>query len=42
MPLDRDIEFGIELKPGTALIYKTPFRMTTTELAELKEHLWSC
>jgi hypothetical protein len=27
----------IELKPGTVSIYKTPFRMTTTELAELKE-----
>jgi hypothetical protein len=29
----------IELKPGTSLIYKTPFRMTTPELAELKEHI---
>jgi hypothetical protein len=29
----------IELKPGTAPIYKTPFRMTTLELAELKEHI---
>jgi hypothetical protein len=29
MPPDRDIEFVIELKPGTAPIYKTPFRMTT-------------
>jgi hypothetical protein len=27
------------LKPGTAPIYKTPFRMTTPELAELKEHI---
>jgi hypothetical protein len=27
----------IELKPSTAPIYKTPFRMTTLELAELKE-----
>jgi hypothetical protein len=36
---DRDIEFVIELKPGTAPIYKTPFRMTTPELAELKEHI---
>jgi hypothetical protein len=33
MPPDRDIEFVIELKPGTAPIYKTPFRMTTLELA---------
>jgi hypothetical protein len=27
----------IELKPGTTPIYKTPFRMTTRELGELKE-----
>jgi hypothetical protein len=39
MPPDRDIEFVIELKPGTVPIYKTPFRMTTPELAELKEHI---
>jgi hypothetical protein len=39
MPPDRYIEFVIELKPNTALIYKTPFRMTTPELAELKEHI---
>jgi hypothetical protein len=39
MPSDRDIEFVIELKPGTAPIHKTPFRMTTPELAELKKHI---
>jgi hypothetical protein len=39
MPPDRDIEFVIELKPGTAPIYKTPFRMTTLELVDLKEHI---
>jgi hypothetical protein len=39
MPPDRDIKFVIELKPGTAPIYKTPYRMTTPELAELKEHI---
>jgi hypothetical protein len=39
MPPDRDIKFVIELKPGNAPIYKTPFRMTTLELAELKEHI---
>jgi hypothetical protein len=39
MPPDRDIEFVIELKLGTAPIYKTPFRMATPELAELKEHV---
>jgi hypothetical protein len=31
---DRDIEFVIQLKPGTAPIHKTPFRMTTPELLE--------
>jgi hypothetical protein len=39
MAPDRDIEFVIELKPGTAPIYKTPFRMTTPELAKLKDHI---
>jgi hypothetical protein len=29
----------IELKPGIAPIYKTPYRMATSELAELKEHI---
>jgi hypothetical protein len=38
MPPDRDIEFVIELNPGTTPIYKTPYRMATSELAELKEH----
>jgi hypothetical protein len=39
MPPDRDIEFVIELKPGTTPIYKTPYRMATLELVELKEHI---
>jgi hypothetical protein len=39
MPPDRDIEFMIELKPGTTPIYKTPYRMATPELAELKKHI---
>jgi hypothetical protein len=39
MPPDRDIQFVVELKPDTAPIFKTPFRMTTSELAELKEHI---
>jgi hypothetical protein len=42
MPPDRDIEFVIELKPGTAPIYKTPYRMATLELAELKDTLRNC
>jgi hypothetical protein len=39
MPPDRDIEFVIELKPDTTHIYKTPYRMATPELAELKQHI---
>jgi hypothetical protein len=39
MPPDRDIEFVIELMPGTALIYKSPYRMATPELVKLKEHI---
>jgi hypothetical protein len=39
MPPDRDIEFVIELKPGTTPTYKTPYRMATPELAKLKEHI---
>jgi hypothetical protein len=29
----------IELKPGTAPIYKTPYTMATPELTELMEHI---
>jgi hypothetical protein len=36
MPPDRDIEFVIELQPGTAPISKRPYRMPPHELAELK------
>jgi hypothetical protein len=39
MPPDRDIEFVIDLKRGTAPIYKSPYRMAPTQLAELKEHI---
>jgi hypothetical protein len=39
MPPNCDIEFVIELLPGTAPIYKSPYRMATTELAKLKEHI---
>jgi hypothetical protein len=39
MPSDRDIEFVIELKPGTTPIYKTPYRIATLELGELKENI---
>jgi hypothetical protein len=36
MPPDRDIEFIIELQPGTAPISKRPYRMPPNELAKLK------
>jgi hypothetical protein len=39
MPPDRDVEFIIELQPGTALISRRPYKMTPKELAELKVQL---
>jgi hypothetical protein len=39
MPSDRDVEFTIELQPGTTLISRRPYMMTPKELAELKVQL---
>jgi hypothetical protein len=39
MPPDRDIEFSIELIPGTAPISKRPYRMDVKDLAELKKQI---
>jgi hypothetical protein len=39
MPPDRNIEFAIELQPGTTPISKRPYRMPPAELAELKKKL---
>ena len=39
MSPDRDIEFVIDLVPGTSPIVKRPYRMTASELAELKKQL---
>jgi hypothetical protein len=39
MPLDHEIEFVIELVPGTAPIFKRPYGMVANQLAELKEQL---
>ena len=39
MPPNRDIEFVIDLVPGTAPIAKRPYRMAASELAELKKQL---
>jgi hypothetical protein len=39
MPPDRDVEFVIELQPGTTPISRQPYKMTPKELAELKVQL---
>ena len=39
LPPDREIEFAIELVPGTTPISKAPYRMAPAELAELKKQL---
>jgi hypothetical protein len=39
MPPDHEIEFVIELVPGTAPIFKRPHRMAANQLAELREQL---
>jgi hypothetical protein len=39
MPPDRDIEFVIDLIPGTSPIAKRPYRMVASELTKLKKQL---
>jgi hypothetical protein len=39
MPPDRDIEFLIELFPGTLPISKRPYRMPVNELVEPKKQI---
>jgi hypothetical protein len=39
MPPDREIEFVIELVPGSAPTFKRPYRMATNQLVELNELL---
>jgi hypothetical protein len=39
MPPERDIEFKIELQLGTALVAKSPYKMTREEFSELKIQL---
>ena len=36
LPPHRDVDFGIELHPGTLTISMTPHRMATVELRELR------
>ena len=42
MPPDRDIDFFIDLEPGTRPILIPPYRMAPVELRELKAHFKSC
>ena len=39
LPPKRDIDFTIELVPGAAPVSKTPYRMSTPEMLELKMQL---
>ena len=39
MPLDRDVEFLIDLLPGSGPIAKRPYKMSVDELKELKKQL---
>ena len=39
MPPKREIEFRIDLAPGTAPIYKRPYRMAANELEEVKKQV---
>ena len=39
MPPNREVEFGIDLVPGTAPISKAPYRMAPAEMKELREQL---
>jgi hypothetical protein len=39
MPPGRDVEFVIDLLPGTAPIYKRPYRMSIAQLIELKKRI---
>jgi hypothetical protein len=37
MPPNRDVEFAIEVVPGTSPVFKKHYRMTSPELVELKK-----
>jgi hypothetical protein len=39
LPLRRDIDLSIELAPGAVPVSKTPYKMSTPELVELKLQL---
>ena len=39
LPPDREVEFSIDLIPGTAPVSKAPYRLAPAELKELKTQL---
>jgi len=39
LPTERELEFVIDLVPGTSPISTTPYRMSASKLAELKKQL---
>ncbi|XP_016742711.1 uncharacterized protein [Gossypium hirsutum] len=39
LPLDREVEFGIELLPGTGPVFIAPYKMARKELVELKAQI---
>ncbi|MCI42563.1 RNA-directed DNA polymerase (Reverse transcriptase), partial [Trifolium medium] len=39
VPPEREVEFSIDLVPGTGLISMAPYRMSVSELKELKKQL---
>ncbi|MCI37820.1 cellular nucleic acid-binding protein, partial [Trifolium medium] len=39
VPPEREVEFSIDLVPGTGLISMAPYRMSASELKELKKQL---
>ncbi|WVZ93271.1 LOW QUALITY PROTEIN: hypothetical protein U9M48_039266 [Paspalum notatum var. saurae] len=39
LPPDREVEFAIELVPGTAPIYRKPYRIAPREMVEMKKQI---
>ena len=39
VPPEREVEFAIDLVPGTKPVSMAPYRMSASELAELKKQL---
>jgi hypothetical protein len=42
VPPEREVEFSIDLIPGTKPVSMTPYRMSASELAELQKQLEDC